>query len=790
MAKKNERKTESLVRHKLESCNYFKDDSIIVEEQSSDNPIVDKLLKFASKSGNGAGRPEFIIQSKVDSEFIIVIECKADLNKHSSKDGDRPKDFAVDGALNYANNLCKNFNVLAIAISGQTNAELKISHFIVRKGKFNRHEKLTDQYGNEVVDFLAFKNYFNLFIYDPIIHAQKERDVLDFSKSLNNFIRDYAHLGDAEKPLIVSGILLALKDNVFFRTFETYPDDRLPKFTLDTIKQVVDTQDIPNSKKLGIKQQYGFFQTHTKLVEHENAIGMSPLRKIINDLRERVFPFVSIYHDYDIVGKFYNEFLRYSGGDGKLGIVLTPKHITELFVDLARVTKTDTVLDPCCGTGAFLISAMNKMILESAGDEDAIRRIKRHGLIGIESQPKMFALAASNMILRGDGSCQLFEGSCFNESHMRDISNLIEKSKNGKEKSNRPNVGFINPPYSLKGEGLSELQFVKTMLDYLERGGTGIAIIPIGSVIEASDLKRQILEGHTLNAVISMPDDLFGKAATVVACILIFTAGKKHPPKKKVWFSRCKSDGFVTLKHIGRVDHFNKWPDIKTELLDNFFSNKEIAGVSILKEITCDSEWCAEAYITTDYDNVHEQDFESTIKDYLAFLHPEAELETKKIDTSNWGTFSYDSLFEISRGSRVLNRDLEPGEIPLLRCIKDNNSVTDYVNLQPIFGGNVISVNYNGSVGEAFYQPIPFFATDDVLVLSPKSLFFPIFNKKIGLFICSIIKLERFRFHYSRKWNIERMKKSEMRLPILPNGDIDFKFIEMSIDNFRFGDKL
>lgn len=791
MAKKNnERKTEALVTNKLTACNYFKDDSVIVEAQSSDNPVIDKLLKFASKSGMGIGRPEFIIQSKVDREFIIVIECKADVNKHASKDGDRPNDFAVDGVLHYANNLCRNFNVLAIAISGQTNTELKISHFITRKGKFNKHEKLTDQYGNEVVELLAFENYFNLFIYDPIIHAQKERDVLDFSKALHNFIRDYAHLGDTEKPLIVSGILLALKDRIFLKTYETYPDDRLPKFILDTIKQVVDAQDIPNSKKLGIKQQYGFFQTHTKLIEHENSVGMSPLRKIIIDLGEHVFPFVSIYHDYDIVGKFYNEFLRYSGGDGKLGIVLTPKHITELFVDLAHVTNTDTVFDPCCGTGAFLISAMHKMIKDCAGDEEAIQRVKKYGLVGIESLPKMFALAASNMILRGDGSCQLFEGSCFNESHARDISKLRESRKDGTEKSNRPNIGFINPPYSLKGEGLSELQFIKTMLDYMERGGIGIAIVPIGCVIESSDLKRQIMEKHTLEAVISMPDDLFGKSAAVVACIVVFTSGKKHPSKKKVWFSRCKKDGFVTLKHIGRVDHFGMWPAIKAELLDRYLSKKEIAGISILKDVSYEDEWCAEAYIETDYEDVHENEFEATIKDYLAFLHPEIVPETKNIDTSQWRSFSYDQLFDIARGVRVLNRDLEPGETPLIRCIKDNNGVTDYINLQPIFGGNLISVNYNGSVGEAFYQPVPFFATDDILVLSPKSDCFSEFDQKIGLFLCSIIKLERFRFHYSRKWNLERMRKSEMRLPTLPNGEIDTAFMRESIDNFRFGDKL
>lgn len=401
----------------------------------------------------------------------------------------------------------------------------------------------------------------------------------------------------------------------------------------------------------------------------------------------------------------------------------------------------------------------------------------------------MFALAASNMILRGDGSCHLFEGSCFNESHARDILNLKEHLLDGTIQPNRPNIGFINPPYSLKGEGLSELQFVKTMLDYLQRGGLGIAIIPIGCTIEYSDLKRQIMDEHTLEAVISMPDDLFGKSATVVACILIFTAQKKHPRKKKVWFSKCKNDGFVTLKHIGRIDHYNRWPAIKAALLDSYINKKEVAGISVLKEVSCEDEWCAEAYIETDYNNVHELDFESTIRDYLDFLHPEIEPEAEKVITNGWQEFLYDDLFDIKRGLRVVNRNIESGVTPLIRCIKDNNGVVDYVNLEPLFQGNQISVNYNGSVGEAFYQREPFYATDDVLVLSPKIEKFSKFNEKIGLFVCSIIKLERFRFHYSRKWNIERMKKSAMRLPT-KNGTIDLDFMEQKISNFRGGNRL
>lgn len=792
MAKKqsrNERLTEAFLRSKLTALKYFENSAITVEEQKSDNTTIARLLKSASKSGDGLGKPEFIIQTSNDPEFVIVVECKADPKKHATSDFSNPRDYALDGVLHYAKHLCRSFNVLAIAVSGQTEDEILVSAYVVRKGAFDSIAPLKDKYGKPVAAILPFADFFELYVYDPLVHAQKERSVLDFSRDLHNFIRDYAHLSDAEKPLIVSGILLALKDEVYYRTYSTYPDSRLPQYTLDTIKAVVDGQDIPHSKKLGVKQQYGFIQTHTKLIDREKSIGMSPLRKIVDDLKEHVFPFVSIYQDYDIVGRFYNEFLRYSGGDGKLGIILTPKHVTELFSELTQVGRNDTILDPCCGTAGFLISAMNRMIRDCDGDGNKIKRVKRYGLIGIESQPKMFALAASNMILRGDGSCQLFEGSCFNESIERDIKALKETIRKGVDKANRPNIGFINPPYSLKGEGLSELQFVKTMLDYLDRGGTGVAIVPIGCVIENSDLKRQLLQKHTLEAVISMPDDLFGKSATVVSCILIFTAHKKHSENKSSWFSRLKDDGFVTLKHIGRVDHYSRWDKIREKLVRDYQDRREEPGLSILKSVRWNDEWCAEAYIETDYERLSDQDYEHTVRDYLKFIHPEIVPEAERVNSKKWSTYCYSDLFDITRGRRVIDRNMEPGQTPLIRCIKDNNGVTDYVNLPPMFQGNAISVNYNGSVGEAFYQPKPFFATDDILVLRPKPTMFPKFNKHIALFCCTVIKLERFRFHYSRKWNIERMTKSKIRLP-KKDKQIDCNYIEGFMKKIRFTDQL
>ena len=107
----------------------------------------------------------------------------------------------------------------------------------------------------------------------------------------------------------------------------------------------------------------------------------------------------------------------------------------------------------------------------------------------------MYALAASNMILRGDGKANLHQGSCFDEAITREI------------KGHKCNIGMLNPPYSQSDEDLHELVFVKHMLDCLVEGGTGIAIIPMSCAISPHPKREELLKHHTLDAVMSMPDD-------------------------------------------------------------------------------------------------------------------------------------------------------------------------------------------------------------------------------------------------------------------------------------------
>lgn len=152
------------------------------------------------------------------------------------------------------------------------------------------------------------------------------------------------------------------------------------------------------------------------------------------------------------------------------------------------------------------------------------------------------------------------------------------------------------------------------------------------------------------------------------------------------------------------------------------------------------------------------------------------------LDSRGWKSFRYDELFDIKKGKRVTKLDLIPGETPFLSAIDKNNGIREYAGLIPLHQGNTITVNYNGSVGEAFYQEKPFWASDDINVLYPKFKL----NKYIAMFLITIIRNEKYRFNYGRKWHKERMEESIMKLPIKSDGTPDFEFMENYIKSLPY----
>ncbi|MFF0865206.1 class I SAM-dependent DNA methyltransferase [Nonomuraea sp. NPDC003560] len=605
----NERTTEDIVRQHLRAHGVA---GQRVEEQTSSHPQIKRALASASKTGSGVGKPEFLISfPETYPKLVIVIECKANAAKHESPSRDKFGEFAVDGVLHYSSHLARHFDVVGIAVSGTASEHLKVSTFRQLKGA-DAATALPSPHG-PVDQLLPVQNYIELLTWDPAVRARNEAELIAFSRVLHNYMRDYAKLSEPEKPLVVSGILLALQDPVFKRSWSDYGPKHLARELYSAIDRVAQEADFNDAKREIMLDPYRFIRTHPELSRPNNE-GETPLYRLVDDIDEHVSPFLDAYHDVDVIGQFYGEFLRYTGGDKRgLGIVLTPRHLTELFAKIAAVGPEDTVVDTCAGTGGFLIAAMAEMDVKLGNDVEGRRRIREEQLIGVEQQPHMFALAASNMILRGDGKANLYRASCFQPD-------IIEKLSKGVDRRHkRPNVGLINPPYSQKGEGLHELDFVAVLLQCLQPGGVAVVVVPMSCAIMPHPKKSELLEQHTLTAVMSLPNDLFAPVGTVT-CAMVFKAHQPHVhAPAPTWFGYWKNDGFVKTKDRGRIDLNQEWESIRDAWLTSYHSRAVVPGKSVLRRVSADDEWCAEAYLETDYSSLTQADFERDLRKYALY---------------------------------------------------------------------------------------------------------------------------------------------------------------------------
>lgn len=597
---RNEKKTEKLVDNRFQSKGYYQAGSgITVEAQISDSSKIRKLLANASKKGVGIGRPEFVVRSSQHPGFIIVVECKADPKKHESATLDQYADYAVDGALLYASFLAREYDVLAISVSGQTEADIRITHHI--------HLKSADAAVEFPVsdDILAFSEYFDYFANSDVKYRQDYESLLEYSRFLNNELQA-RKITESERAFLISGILIGLQNGAFKAARKSHSTGKqLGTSLLVAIGTEFENANLPQDRREVLDLAFAFVARSPALIsDHEFFTDL------IDSIDDNINAFRRTHKFYDVIGQFYVEFLRYANNDKGLGIVLTPPHIAELFADLADVNKDSVVYDSCCGTAGLLIAAMGKMVADAGGDQAAIKRIKYEGLAGIEYQPKVYALAVSNMILHGDGKTNLFRGDCFEDAD--------------KPAALKPTAGILNPPYKNKTmrSDKEELEFVANNLSVLAAGSKCVAIVPITCATaptgDIAEWKRSLLAKHTLEAVMSMPIDLFHNSKTnVVTCVMVFTAHKKHPKGKKTWFGYWRDDGFVKTKHLGRYDRNGTWPAIKSAWINAYRNRDIIEGISVAHEVTHTDEWCAEAYLSTDYGKIGPEELKEASKRYV-----------------------------------------------------------------------------------------------------------------------------------------------------------------------------
>ena len=613
----NERKTEIIVRKLLRKSGYYDSSDIIVEEQKSDSPKINKLLKNASKRGSGHGMPEFIITSKANPELIIVVECKAKVSNHESKERDKYGDFAVDGVLLYASFLSKEYDVLSIAISGENESTIKISQFVQLKGVTDYRQ----YFGNEII---PFEDYVSGIMQSDFKFNQDYKKLIAYTKTLNELLHG-KKIKESQRALLISGVLIALKNDAFKSSYSKHKNIKsLINNLYAAICSEITQSDIKPDVVDRLKISFSFLKTSTSLTDEKN--GKEFVETLIGDIDNEINSFMKTHKYVDTVSQFYVEFLRYANDDKGLGIVITPSHITELFVELAEVNKNSVVFDNCCGTGGFLISAMKKMTKEAKGDKVKEEEIKKNQLFGIEYQDDIYALLISNMILHRDGKTNMILGDCL------DSTTRIKKTA-------KPTVGLLNPPYKTERFDHEELVYVLNNLESIDKNGICIAILPMRCAIAQKgasyELKKMLLNKHTLEAVMSMPEDLFHNSKVgTVTCIMVIKAHVPHnSSNKKTWLAYWRDDCFIKKKSLGRIDYNNTWPEIKETWVNAFINRETIQNFSMMKAVNAEDEWCVEAYLETDYSKLDKNEFKEYYKQYLTYKFLNAmEEEDETID--------------------------------------------------------------------------------------------------------------------------------------------------------------
>jgi type I restriction-modification system DNA methylase subunit len=628
------------------------------QDYHTESAIPDYLkeaLKGRAKTANKTnfGKPDF---SLTKYHVPVVIENKLGLQKHvlATKDGIKFDDksiqsYAVNGALHYATGMIasgKYHEVIAIGIAGDSDEAIKIQVYYVY-GSGEQSFKLLENIST--LDFLENKQTFGEFYDNAILTEDEKHEILinsqaklqKYAKSLNKLMHNH-NITAPQRVLYVSGMLLSMQ-NVVDTEGNKIQDGLVPEDlkgiqsdtkrdgvqVVNQVKEFLVAREIPSDKQ---SLMLASFSEISKDAQRDEKTTLDKeVSKLIDgnaSSNKQIFTF--IYHNIflsidamvghlDIMGEMYSEFLKYALGDGKeIGIVLTPPYITKMMATVLNIDQNSKVMDLATGSAGFLISAMEMMIddaentygKKTTAATNKIEDIKKKQLLGVELNAEMFTLAATNMILRGDGSSNIYKGNTFNTPDKLYTDFQANKL-------------LLNPPFSYSENGMP---FIAFGLNKMEKGGLGAIIIQdsagSGKAVKSN---QTTLKKHTLVASIKMPVDLFQPMAGVQTSIYIFEAHKPHDFDKTVKFIDFRNDGYKrTSRALQEIDNpTQRYADIvkiykagKSAKVEADWSLSEVYVEDFITKSGAD--WNFDQHKTIDTKPTFD-DFRKTVADYLSW---------------------------------------------------------------------------------------------------------------------------------------------------------------------------
>lgn len=643
------------VKKKLEGLGLKKHVDYNVESSMSEK--LKRALKGSSKTEKktGFGEPDLHIEKY---GIPIIFENKLKRSRLISKNNDVIKDddnsikcYAVNGAVYYANSIIAgegNYSeVIAIGVAGDNEENVSFEIYYVYGSSVKTIKKMENY---KTFDFLENQQTFNNFYKDCTLTEEEKHNILissrtelqKYASELNRLMHNH-NITAPQRVLYVSGMLLAMQD-IFDKNGERLKEGLTPndlrglqiedekdgEKIYTQIKNFLIKKGIEKEKRDLMMKSFGEISKDTQrdeLTDIDKLVGKYLSQEASTNKQIFTYIFNNIYLSIDsmaghldIMGEMYSEFLKYALGDGKeIGIVLTPPYVTKMMAKILNVNKDSRVMDLATGSAGFLISSMELMIQDANNSygkdtkkaDEKIEDIKKNQLLGVELNAEMFTLAATNMILRGDGSSNIKKGNTF-----KTPEELYTKFKADRL--------LLNPPFSFEENGMP---FIKFGLSKMEAGGLGAIIIQdsagSGQGINSNKL---ILKHHTLVASIKMPNDLFLPMAGVQTSIYVFKAGIPHDYEKIVKFIDFRNDGYKRTKRgINEIDSpTRRYEDIikiykagKNAKIDKSLWNLDEVYI---EDFITDSgaDWNFEQHKKIDTKPKLE-DFKKTVSDYLAW---------------------------------------------------------------------------------------------------------------------------------------------------------------------------
>lgn len=514
----------------------------------------------------------------------------------------------------------------------------------------------------------------------------------------------------------------------------------------------------------------------------------------------------------DWLGAFYEVFLKYARWAQTLGIVLTPRHITRWVVDVMDIGVRDIVFDPTCGTGGFLVAGFDYVKNHSTPHQ--LEKFKQNAVFGVEQDAGIAALAVVNMIFRGDGKNNIQEGNCFSSWLTSDV---VDGSQTAKYSSEEPDEAVVtkvmmNPPFALKKDNEKEFVFIDHALSQMEHGGVLFSVLPYSAMVKQGVYggwrKNSLLPNHTLLCVTTFPIDIFYPVGVTTVGVFI-RKGIPHPPDQRVLWVRALSDGLLKRKgkrlpHSRADNTLEETRNLIKSFLHNPFqpvpSVKQFYSATPIDFGDTQLELVPEVYLNQeepDADSTQERLAES-IRHTLAYLIKIDRVDLGLEVTGNlmgegstpygwkptpygWKQFNMNDVFELHRGHFHSIADLDPGSHITISRNSENNGfdgMYDIPDGASQFPAGTITVST--VTGAAFVQPVPFIATDNVVMCSPKPAFDQFCPSSLT-FVAQMMNDTKWRYSYGRQCYKTKYASTPIYLPVLNSGAVDYEFMELMV---------